>query len=445
MYTHSETFSIRQHHPSPPVSLKFSVITPSYSQGRFIERTIQSVLNQDVSDMEYVVCDGGSKDETVEILKRYEDRLRWVSEPDRGQADAVNKGLAMTKGEIIAWINSDDVYYPDAFKQVQAIFEAHPEVEIIYGNADYIDEYDRIIEPYQTEAWDYKRLTRICYLCQPAVFFRRSLVEKYGELDISLDYCMDYELWLRYGKHTSFYYLSKNLAASRLYKTNKTLGQRLAVCTEINDMLRREIGIVPSHWIFCYSHVKLEQTLNLDRTQPEQNRQFINKLVETSLWSYWHWKSWISPKGIAKILLWWFSANSIVIKAPILKGRNVLKRIIKSIYKILTNPLYERIKHEVVEEVTQKYAQISQTFYNEVHQELEQVSQNNLEAQKSQLELQSQISQKLADELIHIYRLVIEVKHQQSNEKLNVTVLNELTKLRESIQDSSMAKNNGRE
>ncbi|PSB17993.1 glycosyltransferase [Phormidesmis priestleyi ULC007] len=415
------------------MSLKFSVITPSYSQGRFIERTIQSVLKQD-ADIEYVICDGGSKDETVEILKRYEDRLRWVSEPDRGQSDAVNKGLAMTKGEIIAWINSDDVYYSGAFRQVQAVFEAHPEVEIIYGNADYIDEYDRLIEPYPTEAWNYKRLTRVCYLCQPAVFFRRSLVEKYGNLDVALDYCMDYELWLRYGKHIKFYYLPKKLAASRLYKTNKTLGQRLAVCTEINDMLRREIGIVPSHWIFCYSHVKLDQTLKLDRTQPEQERQFINELVKISFWSYWHWKSLISPKAITKIFLWWVAANAIVLKTPIRKGRSVLKRVAQPVYETLTNPLYKRIKSEVVNEV-----------HNEVHQELKRIRQNNLEAQKTHLELQSQLAQKLADELIHIYMIVIDVKHQQSNEKLNVTVLDELAKLRESIQDLSMTKNNDRE
>jgi glycosyltransferase involved in cell wall biosynthesis len=290
------------------VSLRFSVITPSFCQGRFIERTIQSVLAQKSPNIEidYVVCDAGSLDETLEILKLYEDKIRWLSEPDKGQADAVNKGIAMTTGDIIAWINSDDIYYSGTFEAVRVVFEANPNVLAVYGDADHIDEQNQVIEAYPTEPWNYERLRETCFLCQPAVFFRRSLVEKLGGLDASLKYCMDYELWLRWGRHTSFYYLPQKLAGSRLYKDNKTLGQRIAVHYEINEMFYHKFKNVPDKWIFGYAHVKVEETLRLDRTDVRQNLTFVNALAYTSLWAFWHWNHWISPKVLGRIGFWWF-------------------------------------------------------------------------------------------------------------------------------------------
>ncbi|BAY31823.1 family 2 glycosyl transferase [Nostoc carneum NIES-2107] len=298
------------------MNLKFSVITPSFCQGRFIERTIQSVLSQKSSDIEieYFICDGGSTDETIEILQHYDDYLRWISEPDNGQADAVNKGIALTTGEIIAWINSDDIYYPGTFGVIKDIFASHPDIQIIYGDADHIDEKDVFIEAYPTEPWNYQRLIDICFLCQPAVFFRRNLVDRYGNLDASLKYCMDYELWLRYGKHIPFYYLPRKLAGSRFYKDNKTLGQRIAVHYEINNMMHSKFRSVPDKWIFAYAHVKVEETLNLDRSNPIQNLKFVQAVIYNSLWSFYHWKKIMTITSSARMLWWIIAANIFIIK-----------------------------------------------------------------------------------------------------------------------------------
>lgn len=280
-----------------------SIVTPSYNQGIFIERTIESVLRQRIPGLEYIVVDGGSRDRTVEILKRYGDRIRWTSEPDRGQADAVNKGIRKSRGEIIGWLNSDDIYYDGALAAVLDFFEAHPEVEILYGDAHHIDAEDRIIEPYYTEDWDYERLKDICFICQPSVFFRRRLADRAGLLDDRLQYCMDYEYWLRIGRHTPFARVNRFLAGSRMYPANKTLGSRVAVHREMNDMLKRSLGAVPVKWIFGYAHVAAEQK-GYDRAVPWENLKFVLLLVSQALYAFFHWKRKISP-GEFRIMSEW--------------------------------------------------------------------------------------------------------------------------------------------
>lgn len=234
------------------------VVTPSFNQGRFIGRTVDAVLSQGIEDLDYVVMDGGSTDETVTILDGYGSRLRYVSEPDGGQAQAVNKGVAATSGEIIAWINSDDVYYPGALGAVREFFAARPEVDVVYGLAEHIDVEDRFIEAYPTEPFDIERLREVCFICQPAAFFRRRAVERFGPLDEGRRYCMDYELWLRWAKAGAvFAHLPRRLAGSRFYAQTKTLGATVAVHEEICAMMVDLFGRAPERWIFNLAHARL--------------------------------------------------------------------------------------------------------------------------------------------------------------------------------------------
>lgn len=280
-----------------------SIVTPSFNQGRFIERTIRSVLDQEVdaADLEYVVVDGGSSDQTVDVLAGFDGRLRWVSEPDGGQADAINKGLAMTSGDIIGWLNSDDVYYPSAIRTVCQFFDAHPECDVVYGDADHIDEHDGLVEPYSAERWDFDRLKDVCYLCQPAVFFRRRVVERAGTLNAKLQYCMDYEYWLRLAQRgLSFSYVPQRLAGSRLYRENKTLGSRVRVHAEINDMLRMRLGRVSDRWLFNYAHALLEPT----PIRPTQPIRFALAVSALGIYASLRWNHTVSRSILSTTREW---------------------------------------------------------------------------------------------------------------------------------------------
>lgn len=299
------------------MTLSISIITPSFNQGKFIERTIESVLTQDVPFLEYMVVDGASTDNTLDILKKYGDQVRWVSERDNGQTEAVNKGIKRTGGEIIGWLNSDDVYYPKALPSVIRIFEASPHVDVLYGDADHIDEDDRVMEAYYTEEWNYERLKEVCFLCQPAVFFRRSVVERFGLLDVNLQFCMDYEYWLRVGAQIPFMKTDIRLAGSRMYRENKTMGQRRAMHREINDMLKNRLGVVPERWIYNFAHVCADQRIS-DRTKPFNDLIYVMMLIAASGAGFLHWRGNL-PLHSAKTMGKW--AAHAMVRAMGLHGR----------------------------------------------------------------------------------------------------------------------------
>ncbi|MHB1947177.1 MAG: glycosyltransferase family 2 protein [Gammaproteobacteria bacterium] len=269
--------------------MNISIITPSYNQGRFIERTIQSILSQNIPNLDYIVVDGGSSDNTIGILKKYGSQIRWLSEKDKGQTDAVNKGIKLTSGDIIGWLNSDDIYYPHALKAIYDYFTTHPEVDVIYGDANHIDENDAVLEPYYTENWDIERLKEVCYLSQPAVFFRRSVVERFGLLNENLQYCMDYEYWMRLAlKGAHFAYIKQTFAGSRCYPETKTRSFRKEVHKEINDMLKNLLGRVPDRWLSNYAYAVV------DTANPQPDWRRTRALAVKTMLAALHWNKWIS-------------------------------------------------------------------------------------------------------------------------------------------------------
>ena len=292
-----------------PAQTKVSIVTPSYNQGEFLERTIESVLSQNWPSLEYFIFDGGSTDSTIDILWKYGDRVQWESQKDQGQADAVNKGLEALTGDIIGWLNSDDVYYPGAIECVIEYFSEHPDVDVVYGMADHIDANDKPFEPYPTEQWDFQRLKWTCFLCQPAVFFRRSVVERNGLLDVNLKYCMDYEYWLRLGAAgVCFGYLEQKLAGSRMYPSNKTLGQRVQAHQEIVEMFRQRFGYASPRWLSNYAVVVAEaHKLEIERSERRRTAELEGELnaergraaeLEAALHAVTHSTAWRSTAPI---------------------------------------------------------------------------------------------------------------------------------------------------
>jgi len=175
-----------------------SVVTPSYNQAAYLEYTLRSVLGQDYPRLEYIVVDGGSTDGSVEVLRRYADRLAWwVSEPDQGQADALRKGFARARGEILAWLNSDDMYAPGAIAAAVAALQQHPEAGWVVGDALSVDAGGRPFHHHRGGPWGLPELMTLHILPQPAVFFRRAVYEQAGGVDPSFRYLMDHHLWLR--------------------------------------------------------------------------------------------------------------------------------------------------------------------------------------------------------------------------------------------------------
>jgi GT2 family glycosyltransferase len=199
-----------------------SVVTPSFNQASYLEQTLCSVLDQDYPNLEYIVMDGGSTDGSLEIIKRYASRLAyWSSEKDAGQADAVNKGMARAKGEIVAWLNSDDYYLPGAVKAAVETFEHNPDAALIYADMLAVDERGQAFNTFHYRRLSLQDLLSFQIIGQPAVFMRRSAFEKAGGLDTSYHYLLDHHLWIRIAARGRILHVPKTWAAARYHAAAK--------------------------------------------------------------------------------------------------------------------------------------------------------------------------------------------------------------------------------
>lgn len=230
---------------------KISIVTPSYNQADYLEVTIQSVLRQDYPDLEYLVVDGGSTDGSVEIIHKYQDRIAWwVSEPDRGQADAINKGFKRATGDIIAWLNSDDIYLPGTLFRAAERMSSNPEAGMVYADALSIDAKGRPFNTLQFPVWGLEDLLRFHIICQPSVFMRRSLLEEVGNLNEDYHYMLDHYLWLKIAARSPILHAAEFWSAARHHSAAKNVEHSSGFSREIMRLLETLKGDpLFSEWI----------------------------------------------------------------------------------------------------------------------------------------------------------------------------------------------------
>ncbi len=203
---------------------RVSIITPSYNQAPFLEQTIQSVLGQEYPNLEYMVVDGASQDGSVEIIQRYVSSLSWwVSEKDRGQGEAINKGFARATGEVVGWLNSDDVYQPGALAAAVQAFQDHPETGLVFSDVLAIDGENHVLNLMRCGDWGLDELMSFHILNQPGVFMKRAVLDQAGYLDPAYHYMLDTHLWLRMAQLAPIVYVRKTLAAGRFHPQAKNL------------------------------------------------------------------------------------------------------------------------------------------------------------------------------------------------------------------------------
>lgn len=227
--------------------VRISLVTPSLNQAAFLGRTIESVLAQHGDfELEYLVMDGGSTDGSAELLRRYEGRLAYRIEPDGGQAAAINAGLRAATGDVLGWLNSDDLLYPGALARVAAAFAARPDAAWLHGRCEIVDEDDRPIRRWITAYKDFRcrRYSRRAllvenFVSQMTVFWRRSAMERIGLLDESLRFAFDYEYWLRLSALGDPLYVPARLAAFRWYRSSKSGAQFERQFAEDEEAFRR--------------------------------------------------------------------------------------------------------------------------------------------------------------------------------------------------------------
>ena len=265
-----------------------SIVTPSFNMAGFIEQTIHSVLEQDYPNIEYLVMDGGSTDGTLEILKRYAGKLRYVSEPDSGPTEAINKGFQLTHGSIFTFLNADDTFLPGAVSAaVQALAE-DPSAGVVYGDAWFIAEDGSRTAPYPVENFDPKNLERRCFICQPASFIRREVYSASGMLDPNRNCALDYDLWIRIAQKYRMKKIDRFLANSRIHEGSRTVYEMGPAMLATIEVLQKYYGYVPFNWLYGYCHYRRTgQRLAIERPRPS----WMSALMSIAYGARYNWKS----------------------------------------------------------------------------------------------------------------------------------------------------------
>jgi glycosyltransferase involved in cell wall biosynthesis len=240
-----------------------TIVTPSFNQSRYLEETILSVLNQDYPNIEYFVMDGGSSDRSPEIIRKYAGRLAgWVSEKDQGQTDAINKGFARANGKILAWLNSDDTYQPQAVREAVELLMEHPGWGMVYGDTRFIDERSMPIGKFSASQTDYEKLRQgYVHIPQQSSFFRADLWKKVGPLDPTFYFAMDYDLWVRLARITDLVYVRREWANFRLHGEAKTIAADDRCWPEMLRIHYRDGGSFLAPIVFKYYLRKLAAPL----------------------------------------------------------------------------------------------------------------------------------------------------------------------------------------
>ena len=257
--------------------MKISIITPSFNHARFIRRTIDSVLSQQGDfELDYRILDGASTDGTVEILSSYGNRFAWTSEKDGGQVDAINKGLRAADGDIVGWVNSDDMLLPGALARIAAAFREHPEAEWVHGRCEIIDENDRPIrrwveayKDFRSKRHTFERLLTENYVSQMTTFWRRPILDEVGYLDPSIKLAFDYDLWLRLARRGAPVYIPTPTACFRIYETSKSGAGYALQMRETADIAARyaESGTVTraTAWLKANAIIGIYRTMGFAR------------------------------------------------------------------------------------------------------------------------------------------------------------------------------------
>jgi len=249
---------------------KISVVTPSYNQGAFIEETIRSVLLQGYPNLEYIIIDGGSSDNSIEIIKKYEPFIAyWISEKDRGQSHAINKGTNIASGEVSGWLNSDDILLPGALIAMGKAFSEDPEADLIYGGGGKIDINGRELKTIGFRPFDRKRIRRVFYILQPSMMYKRDTFLMLGGLDESLHFVMDWELLQRFEPFAKIVSIPDPIGMYRKYENTKTGSKNWAAAKEVGDIGKKYHG----KWDVNYLIYKLKTNIGRFR------RPFAKKII----------------------------------------------------------------------------------------------------------------------------------------------------------------------